>query len=76
MKMGHNTTIREFLNEICTIERELAFAGKVIDRDDKKYDLLNGLRSEFAIKKTILQESYGMSLERYQEAGRRCFAAI
>ena len=50
-----------FVDKICTIERELAFAGKVIDDDDKKYALLNGLRDEYAIKKAILHESYGTS---------------
>ena len=63
MRMEQGTTIREFANAICTIERELAFAGKTIDNDDKKYALLNGLRDEYAIKKTILQESYGISFE-------------
>lgn len=64
LKMGQGTSIREFVNEICTIERQLAFAGKVIDDGDKKYALLNGLRNEYAIKKTILQENYEMSFEK------------
>ena len=61
MKMGQEMTAREFVNKICRIERELAFAGKVIDDNDKKYALLNGLCDEYAIKKAILQESCGTS---------------
>lgn len=64
IKMGHGTTIREFVNEICKIERQLAFAGTSVDEADKKYALLNGLRKEFEIKKTILQENYDINFEK------------
>lgn len=46
------------------IERQLAFAGKVINEDKKKHALLNGLRQEYQINKTILQESYETSFEK------------
>lgn len=64
LKMDQGTSIREYVNAICTIERQLAFAGKVVDDGDKMYALLNGHRNELAIKKTILQESYDMSFEK------------
>ena len=64
LKMAQGMSIRQFVNEICTIERQLAFAGKNVDESDKKYALLNGLRNEFALKKTILQENYDTSFEK------------
>ena len=64
MSMGHGTTIREFANEICNIERQLSFAGTAVNEEDKKYALLNGWRREFEIKKTILQENIGMDFEK------------
>ena len=64
LKVGQTTSIREFVNQICAIERQLAFAGKIVEEDDKKYALLNGLRPEFAIQKTILQETYGATFEK------------
>lgn len=64
IRMDQGMTIRSYVNEICTLERQLAFAGKVVDVDDKKFALLNGLRPEYAVKKVILQESYDMSFEK------------
>lgn len=64
MTMEPSETVREYVNRICTIERKLSFAGKIVDVSDKKYSLLNGLRNEFEVKKTILMESYDMSFER------------
>lgn len=64
MSMMHGETVLEYVNRICTIERQLSFAGKVTDDSDKKYALLNGLRSEFEMKKTILMEYHDMSFER------------
>lgn len=62
--MSQQESVREFVNRICTIERQLSFAGKHIDEDDKKYALLNGVRAEFEVKKTILMESYDVSFEK------------
>ena len=64
MSMHSGETIREYVNRLCTIERQLAFAGKIVDDSDKKYALLNGLRPEFEVKKTILMESYETSFEK------------
>ena len=64
LRMSVGMTIREFVNEICTIERQISFSGKVIDEGDKTYGLLNGLRGEYAVKKTILEEKYDTSFEK------------
>lgn len=64
LRMEQGTSIRAFVNEICTIERQLSFAGKIVEEDDKKYALLNGLRKEYHVKKTILQENYDTSFEK------------
>lgn len=52
IKMDQGMSVRSYVNKICTLERQLAFAGKVVDEDDKKYAVL---------KKAILQESYNGS---------------
>lgn len=54
--MKTNQTIRQFANEICMQETELAYAQHTPVEDDKKFVLLNGLRPEFYVKKAILQE--------------------
>ncbi len=64
IKMERSASIRLFLNEICNIELQLAFSGKVIEEQDKKHEFLNGLRQEYHVKKTILQESYDTSFEK------------
>ena len=64
IKMDQSASIRAFVNEICSIERQLAFAGKIIHEGDKKYALLNGLRQEYHVKKAILQERYDTSFEK------------
>ena len=62
-KMSPGMSIRSFVNEMCTIECQLAFAGKLVDEDDKKYALLYALRTECNFKKTNLQESYEIAFE-------------
>ncbi len=63
VKMTQGMTIRSYVNEICTIKRQLAFAGKIVAEEDKKYALLKGLGSAYQVKKVILQENYGTSFE-------------
>lgn len=63
LQMKSSSTIREFANEICSLENELSYAGHSLHDSDKKYVLLNGLRDDFEIKKTILQEKYDMTFE-------------
>ena len=62
--METSETVREYVNRICTIERQLSYAGATVDDADKKYALFNGLRGELEVKKTILMESYDASFER------------
>ena len=64
ISMIEGESIRSYVNRLCTIERQLAFAGKEVDETDKKYALLNGLRSEFEVKKTILMENYDTPFEK------------
>ncbi len=49
-KMTQGMSNRSFANEICSIERQLAFGGKLVAEDDEKYAFLNGLRSEYQVK--------------------------
>lgn len=58
MRMAEGTTLRNFVYEICAIERKLMFACKAIEEDDKKFALLNGLLPAYDIKKAILHEKY------------------
>lgn len=51
------------MNRICAIERQLSYAGRRVQDDDNKFSLLNGLRQEYEVKKTILMESYDMTFE-------------
>ena len=64
LRMSAGMMIWESVNEICTIQRQLLFAGKVVDGSDKTFVLLNGIRSKYAVKKTILQEKYDKSFEK------------
>eukprot|EP00171_Calliarthron_tuberculosum_P012829 IDg12829t1 len=40
-----------------SVARAAIICSKLADEDDKKYALLNGLRSEYQVKKTILQRN-------------------
>lgn len=79
LKMKSKDSIRNYANEISFIEHELTFAGHVVDEEDKKFVLLNGLREEFNMKKAILQEKLGTtsfealiaSLEQYEQEYKR-----
>lgn len=64
MRISHGTTMCAYVNEICTIERTLAYAGNIIDEDDKKCASVNGLRQEYQIRKTILPEPNKASFEK------------
>lgn len=56
LKMGTNDSVRKFANVICEIEHELSYGGKKISPGNKKFVIFNGLRSEFSVNRTTLQE--------------------
>ena len=64
MRLESDESIHEYVNRICPIQRQLAFSGTIANNGDRKYALLNGMRPEFVVKKTILMETYDMSFER------------
>ena len=47
MRLERDESIREYVNRICTIERQLAFSGTIVNDGDKKHALLNGIRYDF-----------------------------
>lgn len=63
LKMGNGDTVRRYVKSILTIAHEMSYAGKVLSDDDKKYALLNGLRTEFYVMIMILQENLADSFE-------------
>lgn len=48
--------MRQFSNEISQLETALMYIEHTKAQKDKTFVLLNGLRAEFSMKKTILQE--------------------
>ena len=64
ISMNDGEAARQSLIRICDIEREFAFAVKQVDKEEKKYALLNGIRAEFEVKITIFMKNYAMSFER------------
>lgn len=67
LKMKPGSSIREYVNHICSLENDLSSGNHSLHDSDKKHVLLNGLTKEFIIKKTILQEKYESSLEVTEE---------
>ena len=63
LKLEREDTIRAFVTQICKIEYELVGAGKTIDDCDKKFTLLNGLKEDCIVKKTILDENVSLFVE-------------
>lgn len=64
MKKKETENVRAYASKICSIEYELSCAGHKLEERDKKFALLNGLGSEFNIKKQILQENYADTFDR------------
>lgn len=62
--MDDSDTVRSFANEICRIEDNLKYAGRILDSSDKKFALLKGLRSAYTVKMTILQDKTDILLEK------------
>ena len=56
LRMTKDQSIRHFASEICLLETELSYAEHETVQQDKKFVLLNGLRTEFSTKRAILQE--------------------
>lgn len=61
--MKPEQTVRAYVNSIYEIENELALTGMELSDDDKRFALLEGLREEYVILKTILQHETELSFE-------------
>jgi len=63
LRMEPEQTIRSYVNSICEIENELGMKGLELSDEDKKFALLEGLREEYSILKSILQHQQDLSFE-------------
>ena len=51
IQMKSSSSIRDFANEICSLENELSYAVHFLHDSNKKYVLLNSLNDNFEIKR-------------------------
>lgn len=61
MEMGKAATVREFVNEICAIERNWLYLGQLSNKTTNRMHCLMGYGKNSKSRTTILQENYGMN---------------
>lgn len=63
LKMGDKQSLRSFVESISEIENDLALSNYKLSADDKTFALLQGLRDEFDVYRSVLQNNPELSFE-------------